>query len=253
MKKSMYFNYTSDLPIAEKAAIIAEAGFDGTELFCYRDPQRETLAEQYGAACTAGLSVHAYHAAFSKINSIWEAGDEGEALCAFLERSVTEASALGIGVAVVHLSSGNTPPAYNELGLSRYARLVELGKKNGVRIAFENLRRTEYLDFVLDNLPDAGFCFDCGHEKLYNGGYGVLEKHADRLLCMHLHDNNGSEDNHFVPFDGSIDWSRLCARLKAVRPDCPLTFEALCREGDSRAFPERLMERAQRLEALLKQ
>lgn len=248
----MYFNYTSDLPIKEKAAIIAAAGFDGTELFCYRDPSRETLTDQYGAAKAAGLSVHAYHAAFKGINSIWEEGEESEALLSFFKSSVTEAAGLGIGVAVVHLSSGNTPPAYNGLGLSRYQSLVEHGKSLGVRIAFENLRKTEYLDFILANIPDAGFCFDCGHENLYNGGFGVLEKNADRLLCMHLHDNKGLEDNHFVPFDGSIDWARLCARLAAVKPTCPLTFEALCREGDSRAFPGLLMERVKRLEPLLK-
>lgn len=251
MKKSMYFNYTTGVEVDKKARAIAAAGFDGTELFRYKDDNKEPMAEQYKAAVSAGLSVHAFHAGFGGINDIWLEGERGEAMAAFLDKCICEAAGLGIGVGVVHLSSGNTPPAYNELGLSRYQALCRHGEELGVKIAFENLRKTAYLDYVLEAMPNAGFCFDCGHENIYNGGDGLLEKYGDRLLCMHLHDNNGKQDQHRLPFKGSIDWDRMGRRLQVAKDVCPLTFEVMCGKWRYKSFPKKVMKKALKLEKLI--
>ncbi len=36
-----------------------------------------------------------------------------------------------------------------------------------------------------------------------------LEPHKDRLISLHLHDNDGSGDQHGLPFTGTVDWSEL--------------------------------------------
>lgn len=250
MKKSMYFNYANGVPLESKAKAIAEAGFDGAELFRYHD-DAEPLKAAFTAVKDAGLSVEAFHADFKHINEIWAEGKEGDERLAFLQLAVKEAGELGIPVAVVHVSSGCMPPDHNEKGLNRFRRLCETGKESGVRIAFENLRKTKYLDYVLENIPEAGFCFDCGHEKLYNGGEGVLEKYADRMLCMHLHDNGGVIDNHYLPFDGKIDWEEMSRRLAKARFDCSLTFEVFCAADKHKEFPGKVMERALWLEKMI--
>ncbi len=250
MKKSMYFNYTKDVPLAEKAEAIASAGFDGAELFRYID-DREPLKDTFAAVKAAGLEVEAYHADFKHINDIWSEGSEGEERLTFLEKTVFEAGELGIPVAVVHVSSGCTPPAFNERGLERFRRLCRTAAGAGVKIAFENLRKTAYLDYVLAGIPEAGFCFDCGHEKLYNGGAGVLEQYASRLLCMHLHDNNGIFDNHYLPFKGKIDWEEMSRRLAASGFTCSLCFEVFCPGSEHLSFPKEVMTPATRLEKMI--
>lgn len=102
-------------------------------------------------------------------------------------------------------------------------------------VAFENLRRTSYLDYILSTLSDlrsARFCFDCGHENLYNHGVGVLEAHADRLSALHLHDNFGLSDDHMLPFDARIDWRGMAQRLKDRIGTLPLTLEVNLRSAD---------------------
>lgn len=250
MKKSMYFNYTKGVSLEAKADAIAKAGFNGAELFRYID-DLEPLKNCFTAVKKAGLEVEAYHADFKNINDIWSEGEEGEERLAFLEQTVKEAGDLGIPVAVVHVSSGCMPPAYNERGLNRFQRLCQTASEAGVKIAFENLRKTAYLDYVLSAIPTAGFCFDCGHEKLYNEGKGVLEKYANRLLCMHLHDNNGLIDNHYLPFKGKINWQELSTRLREAEFKCSLCFEVFCPSSEYEAFPARVMEAAAHVEKLI--
>lgn len=250
MKKTMYFNYTTGVPLSEKAAVIKNAGFDGAELFRFYD-NSEPLAEQYGALAEKGLSVEAVHADFVCTNDIWSEDESGDKWLDFLITCAKEQGALGVPTMVVHLSSKQTPPPINGRGISRLRRLCAEAKEAGVSIAFENLRRTEYLDYVLGVIPDAGFCFDCGHELLYNHGTGVLEKHGERLLCVHLHDNNGDRDSHLPPFDGSIDWGVLAKRLSATSLRFALTAEVFCSEKDYLRLPAEVYARLQRFEALL--
>ncbi len=238
MKKSMYINYAKNVPVADRAAAIAAAGFDGAELFRYYD-DRYTMAEQAAAVRAEGMEVDAVHADFKHTNCIWLNCGCGDRMYSFLERCVKEAGALGIPNTVVHVSSGILTPAFGEVGLERFRRLCDVAEVAGTCVAFENLRKTEYLDYVLENLPKARFCFDCGHEMIYNGGYGVLEKHADRLVCVHLHDNDGKKDRHFLPRQGVIDWDKMLARLQDAKVS-RLTFEVFCDPEDYRSFPSKV-------------
>ncbi len=248
MKKSMYLNYTGDVSVTDRANAVAEAGFDGAELFRYQD-DRYTMAAQAAAVRAVGMEVDAVHADFKFTNYIWFDCVCGERTYAFLEKCVKEAGSLGIPHTVVHVSSGILTPDMSEKGLERFRRLCEVAKSEGTAIAFENLRKTAYLDYVLGNIPDGRFCFDCGHERIYNGGEGVLEKNAERLACVHLHDNDGKKDRHFLPLDGVIDWRLMMSRLKAAGVN-RLTFEVFCKPDEYKSFPKEVMARAMKLLSL---
>ena len=63
--------------------------------------------------------------------------------------------------------------------------------------------------------PDyAGLCYDCGHGNMIPDGLDNLELLKDRLISVHLHDNNGTADQHKIMFTGTVDWERL-ARIMA--------------------------------------
>jgi sugar phosphate isomerase/epimerase len=53
----------------------------------------------------------------------------------------------------------------------------------------------------------------------------------ERLAVLHLHDNNGEEDQHRLVFDGAVDWA-LAAKLIAAAPYTkPMSYEVSMRNA----------------------
>ena len=182
-----------------------------------------------------GLVIETAHLQFAGINDMWLDNASGAALAEAFLKSIDESRDCGIPTVILHLTSGFNPPPVSEIGTRRFRAICERAEKYGVAVAFENLRRTSYLDYILSTLSDlrsARFCFDCGHENLYNHGVGVLEAHADRLSALHLHDNFGLSDDHMLPFDARIDWRGMAQRLKDRIGTLPLTLEVNLRSAD---------------------
>jgi sugar phosphate isomerase/epimerase len=108
----------------------------------------------------------------------------------------------------------------------------------GVRIAFENTEGEEALHTLLEAFrdePNAGFCWDTGHEQCYNRGEDLMAHYSNRLFGTHINDNLGIraydgtitciDDLHLLPFDGIVDWSYVAERLAGWGADNILTFE----------------------------
>ena len=104
----------------------------------------------------------------------------------------------------------------DETGLRRFYRIAEAAERYGVYLALENSVFPEYLQFIFDNIKSEhiGFCYDSGHEHAFAPDFNYLPKFGDRLFALHLHDNDGVHDNHFVPFCGTIDWNTKIEDLK---------------------------------------
>ncbi|MBN2581976.1 MAG: sugar phosphate isomerase/epimerase [Planctomycetes bacterium] len=124
---------------------------------------------------------------------------------------------LGSDVVVMHLPPG--PKAHDTMK-SWWRRLRHTldelrpyARRHRVRLAIENshddnMDRIERLfaDYGSDYL---GLCYDSGHGSVAGNGLDRLEKVKDRLIALHLHDNDGKEDKHWLPFAGTTDWPRL--------------------------------------------
>lgn len=44
-------------------------------------------------------------------------------------------------------------------------------------------------------------------------------------ITVHIHDNDKSDDQHLLPFDGTIDWNNVLAKLKENNYNGPITLE----------------------------
>lgn len=90
-------------------------------------------------------------------------------------------------------------------------------RQRNVRIALENGAPFEVIETILSEYgPDfVGLCYDSGHGNLIPDGLDRLESLKSRLIAIHLHDNDGSGDQHNIPFSGTIDWSRLSRIIAA--------------------------------------
>jgi sugar phosphate isomerase/epimerase len=125
------------------------------------------------------------------------------------------ASDLGTDVIILHAPAG----ASLESQLRSLQSLEAGARRLGVRIALENLgggslARAEALlgRFGPDYL---GVCCDTGHANLLPGTMDWLEGVKDRVISIHVHDNDGAGDDHRIPFTGTVSWERV-ARLVAA-------------------------------------
>lgn len=249
MIKSCSLRYDSTLTPEECAKNLAEAGF--THVFAtwgYLDEGARDVA----AARANGLTVETLHAAYGGVNEIWIDDEAGEKRMEFFLDCICAAADIGVPTVIMHLSSGLTPPPVSDVGIRRYKRICEEAERLGVAVAFENLRYVSYLRAIFERIssPARKFCFDCGHENLYDGGNGVLEEFGKDLVAVHLHDNYGEHDDHIPPFSGTVDWERLAKRLKANGMNCPITLE-LKAKGAGEDFARRLYRCACRIESMI--
>ena len=131
---------------------------------------------------------------------------------------------LGGDAVVMHIPSG--PPS-GALRRSLGA-LQPIVRSTGVRIAIENGEFPSIAPLMHEYSPDfLGLCYDSGHANLPNGG-GIegLDQLKDRLLVVHLHDNDAHSDQHRLPFTGTVNWPSLAKTLAGSAYKKPLSTEA---------------------------
>ena len=124
---------------------------------------------------------------------------------------------LGGGVVIMHSGLPDAvapqPPAWDTLRRSLDTVVVH-ARKRGVRIAIENGDWALIPEILQAYPPDAiGLCYDSGHGNLVRDGLAKLDAVKDRLISVHLHDNDGTGDQHRLPFSGTVDWPRLATIL----------------------------------------
>ena len=155
--------------------------------------------------------------------------------------------ALGISYAVMHPNSASVPLAtYDKVAeydnvMNYFAPFVEYANKIGVNMVVENMRSVQkgtpshrYCSSPdeLCDIADAcgiGVCWDTGHANIT----GLCQSEAiayvgDRLKVIHLNDNVGDDDVHYVPFMGTVDWADVMAGLKTIQFAGAINFEVAC-------------------------
>ncbi len=223
-------------PITEKESfrMIAEAGFDA----CFTGWKEGSPVEEWAEEIAKnGLIYQSIHSPFGKVYTLWEEGEEGEAFTDELIRCVEDCSRANVGIMVVHPIIGMERHTPTEIGLLRFARLVEKAEKSNVRLAFENVEGIEYLHAVIQRFGQSdsvGFCWDTGHEMCYNFSEDVMARYGDRLIATHFNDNLGMtdpknitwhDDLHLLPMDGIADWQGIMNRIQRHGYEGILTFE----------------------------
>ena len=230
-----------DLPFDEHMKIIRNAGFDAVftnwKPSCPVDDWAHSIRN-------AGLIYQSIHAPFGriqgigKISALWEdPGEAGEAYTDLLIRCVADAARVRVPLVIIHPYIGFENHSPSELGLSRYARLIDAAEKLGVKLGFENVEGEEYLAAIMERFGDrevVGFCWDTGHEMCYNFSQDMMAKYGKKLFGTHFNDNLGMadpntvtfmDDLHLLPFDGIADWKGIMDRIKRDGYEGILTFE----------------------------
>ena len=152
--------------------------------------------------------------------------------------SIAESSAeLEVPVVVLH----GGPFAFDEseldlrfLELKKVCREIEIISQNtGIAFALENVLPGPATELVMRTLLEVnsqyiGFCYDSSHDQI--GGpkpFDLLYKLKDRLVAVHLSDRVKEFVDHVIPWEGFIEWERLCSILKNLDMAFPLLLEVM--------------------------
>jgi sugar phosphate isomerase/epimerase len=255
---------------------IAGAGFTDVEVFAtrshvdYHDPGR--MQELRRWLDELGLSAGSMHGpicdsfagerwgrSFSMAST--DAARRQQALDE-MGAALAAARILGCAHMVVHLGLPDgqpVPPGDNDaraLGRSLEA-LGPMAADAGVALAFELIPNGLSTAAALEHLLEAdegpvgaGVCLDLGHAHIMDGVGDAAERLGGVIVTTHIHDNNGREDAHLVPFQGAIDWPEALAALWKVGYDGALVFE-VAGHGDAPGVLDRTVGARDRLQAIL--
>jgi sugar phosphate isomerase/epimerase len=175
-----------------------------------------------------GLTVNDLHASAGK-NAFYYSEDEAARLARvdLVKNRIHMANRIGTDVIVLHIPEQPEQSKENIDFWDAVHRsmdlLVPFARERNVRIAFENLFPANYitLEKVLAafNPSDVGICYDPGHGNIVGGGLDFLEKVKDRLIALHLNDNDTTADQHNYIFSAVADWDRLARIIAASAYD----------------------------------
>ncbi len=230
--------------------ILAEAGFDCADFsqfdeYVYgADLSKGFLTELRKYAEDKGVFFNQSHAPFA---SSFKEEERTKKRFEEITEAIKRASYLGVENIIVHpcqhveyVKDGN-PEFLYEYNMEFYNRLIPYCEEYGIKVALENMwQRTGMInhstcsradEFVryLDGLNSDCFvaCLDIGHASLVREDLpDFIKVLGKRLKCLHVHDVDGTNDSHTLPYYGNIQWERVVKALALNGYQGDLTFEA---------------------------
>lgn len=228
--------WTMDIfPLEETLRTIAENGFTTVELWgdtVHFDPRcRVRRSDIRRWLDTYSLGVHSVHAPFRNFMSPPTDEPSFRALRMDLwRRTLEDCAEFRVPIMVVHAMDRfeyNYTDAQAGIVGECLDGLVTRGKELGVMIALENISPsptpTSEILCTLENQSklfagiDLRFCLDIGHAPLNcSDPFREADIAGDRLVTMHIHNNDGVNDSHTLPNDphGVLDWPKLRAHIR---------------------------------------
>ncbi len=161
------------------------------------------------------------------------------------ERCLEAARRLGADKVIIHSphDKGQLSPSYRQLlveqSVTFWNSFLPTLEEFGVKVLLENIHHQDpgVLTEIIEELGSSrfGLCLDIGHAHALSAR-GVVEwvaGYGERLEYLHVHDNDGSEDNHGALQSGSIDFETLILNLNTSGTDPMLMLELF---GDQSEF-----------------
>ena len=144
------------------------------------------------------------------------------------------------------------------LNMKLYGSLIPVLQETQVTVCLENLftgadgqiyegtcsepmEAVRYID-ALNEMAGKncfGLCVDTGHLNLLRKNVTeYIRTVGKRIACLHVHDNDGKDDLHRMPFTGTLRWEDLLAALKEVGYSGDFSFETFAQVTRNRMAPE---------------
>ena len=239
---------------AELLGQIAEAGFQGVEIFGARSHFEYAIKTEVRAIAGAleahRLQLVSLHAPTGRDMSATRESGTPLSICEVervrrieamdeLKRVIDVADDLPYSRLVLHMGGSReaADPRKRDAAFSTLEHLVLHAHHAGVTICVENttseMGGPAYLRTFVDETRLTGlrFNFDIGHAHLAElPEQERIEKSfaplRELVASVHLHDNHGDKDVHLPPYEGSIDWPAAIKVLQsAPQASLPIVLE----------------------------
>lgn len=212
-----------------------------------------------------GLEIGQFHAPFPSYNP----GNEltMKMMLPVTKRSIEITAACGCDKIVVHPClewdlgrNALTPKEEWDLNIKFYSELIPTLRKNRVMCCLENMivfdpnkkpfgaictqasQANRYMEALNDIAGERlfGICLDTGHLLLAGVDIeNTIMELGENLVALHIHDNDGREDQHNAPYVGGImQWDRFIRGLKNNGYKGNLSFET---GGATGRYPKSLL------------
>ena len=161
-------------------------------------------------------------------NPLSEKQEEVDFIIEATIRSIEICQMLGIKNTVVHsgFAQGLTKQEWFEKNKAFYEKLFPAMERCGVNVLCENSTKAnmkdayfinsgkdmyEFIKFV--NHPQFHGCWDTGHANCEGSQYDDIVALEEELYAIHYNDNRGIQDEHLVPFLGTLNHDEVVNAL----------------------------------------
>jgi len=236
-----------DYQLKSKLPLLKEVGVKYIEVkpkeghFNYHDPKYlDEISKEFNKNGIKVISIHMPTngvdiSLIEEYDRIWSVREVEKTALALLR--------LGGEILVVHpgseIEDKKTRKARREKSEQSLEEILKFCEHWGIKIALENTLPgktgdsiPEILEIVKNfNSKNLAICLDTGHcnitSSLYNhsGAAECLPEIKDYLCHLHIHDNSGKSDDHYLPFEGNIDWKGFIKGLKEINYQGVFMFE----------------------------
>lgn len=178
-----------------------------------------------------GIYCNQTHGAVPYIGKLFSKEDN-EKTFEIVKRTIEVSHILGAKYCVLHPSSDCSIKE----NATRFKLLKEVAHENDIILAIENMpsstlfgKPENFLE-LLKEIDDEhfAFCLDIGHAEIdYTGSSAVdfINKMGDKLVCLHIHDNDKGNDLHQLPYTYSISFKEIWEVLRNNNYQGDITFE----------------------------
>lgn len=228
MNKGISFYWGFNENIEQKAKMLKNIGFDGVITSADKKfkNQNGSIKQQVKLFKQNNLKHSSLHMRYnsSQVFDIWKRGHKGRSFCKRLIKDIKIAKKYSFTCVVVHIKGEP-----NALGFKRLNKILSYCEKLNIPLALENINNQKCFVQIFNKINHKylKFCYDIGHNNVFDPDFDYLEKYGDKLICLHLHDNRGKKDDHTLKKYGSIDWQTFAKKLKKINYNGNLDYEML--------------------------
>ncbi|AEE92051.1 Xylose isomerase domain-containing protein TIM barrel [Tepidanaerobacter acetatoxydans Re1] len=234
------------MPLPARLKLIKGACFDATSLWWEDEQGYPNISkdEMPKMVKESGLILENIHAPFTNSSDLWS---ENLPVRKKILREhmiwLEDCAKYDIPIMVMHIME-NEIPKLNKYGIESISYLTKKAEEYKIKIALENTKLNGGIPFVLSEIQSdyLGLCYDSSHARL-NGEEALLEDFGHRLIALHISDNDGQKDRHWLPGNGIIDWNKFLESFPKDSYSGNLTLEVCPTEEEISAGPNEFLSK----------
>jgi sugar phosphate isomerase/epimerase len=223
-------------------ASFADTAHTRVRLGCVPIANKEVLINELSQMQDCGLEVYQTHGPWRYPPRDGSAEERAERF-EKMSQAIYATALMGCKNFVIHpiMPWGLFEQEYQRLfdiNVEFMSRLAEVGKQHDVVVCLENMPMVKYplsppeecLKIVRAiNTPWLKICLATGHCSTLqlNPADAVRMIGKDLLSALHVRDNDGFGDRHWVPFMGAIDWDDFKNALQEIKFDGCISIETV--------------------------